>query len=138
MRRRLGIVGLKRNLFRPRDQAKNAEIPFENHPCNILLFSQQRVEVEPARDHGDFTGGGLRPFRARAVAIEFDAVQVGIVEIERLADAVIGSAVELDAGAGQAAQGIGQRGAVGVANGEVKKSDRPWRRWRSARALPRV
>ena len=45
-----------------------------------------------------------RPLLARPVPVELDPVAVGIVEVERLADAVVGGAAERDPGLGQAAQ----------------------------------
>ena len=74
-------------------------------------FLQQPFEIEPARVHLDAAVGRLRPFLARAVPIEFDAVFVGVAQIQRLADAVVGGAVERDAGRRQTAQRVGERGA---------------------------
>ena len=53
---------------------------------------------EAVRDHGDFLAAGrARPLLTRPVPIELDPVAVGIAEVERLADAVVGGALEGDA-----------------------------------------
>ena len=50
-----------------------------------------------------------RPLLARPVAVELDAVPVRVAQVDRLADAVVGGAVERDAGVEHAAHGVGQR-----------------------------
>ena len=67
-------------------------------------------------EHGEFTGVGAGPFGGGAVAVEFDAVLVGVAQIEGFAHAVVGRAFERDAGGDEAAQGVGERGAVGIKN----------------------
>ena len=53
-----------------------------------------------------------RPTLARPITIEFQAVAVGIVQIESLADAVVRGAVEANPGRLQTAQGVGEGGTV--------------------------
>src|ERR1051326_7931428 len=79
-----------------------------------------------------------RPLGLRPVAVEFDAVLVGIAQIERLADAVVAGAVELDAGGQHAMQRIGQRGTVGIEDSGVKQAGRAGRRWMAALAFPGI
>lgn len=88
--------------------------------------------------HRDFAGGGSRPLLLRAVAVKFDAVVVGVMQVKGLAYAVIGGAVEFNAGAVESPQGIGQRGTIGIANREMKKPGGPRRRRRAAGAFPGV
>src|SRR6266566_7567333 len=57
-------------------------------------FTQQVVEIEPAGDHVEVVVRRARPKLLRPVAIELDAVLVGVAQIERLAHAMVGSAVE--------------------------------------------
>ena len=63
-----------------------------------LPLPQQIVEIEPAREHRQRSVRRARPLLFGPVPIELDAVLVGIAQIERLADAVIAGAVELNAG----------------------------------------
>lgn len=51
-----------------------------------------------------------RPLVLRAFPVEFDAVAVGVAEVEGLADAVIAGAFERNAGVTEAAEGIGEGG----------------------------
>ena len=74
----------------------------DERPRRLGLREEVR-EVEPLGHHRQATGGVARPFLLRAVPVELDAVAVGIGEVERVADAVVGGAVELDAGRHRAA-----------------------------------
>ena len=67
----------------------------------------------------------MRPFLPRTVAVELDAVSVGIVEVERLADAVVGSPGERDAGVDDAAERVGELRAVGIADRRVEEAVEP-------------
>ena len=60
----------------------------------------------------------------RAIPVELEPVAVGIAQVERLADAVIGRAVERDARVDQAAQRVGERGAIGIADRGVVEPGR--------------
>ena len=81
---------------------------------------------------------GSRPVLARAIPVELDAVPVRVAEVERLADAVVGRAVEADPGVEQPAQRVGERLAGRVADRGVEEPGRPRRRRRAALALPGV
>ena len=63
-----------------------------------LRLYEQRVEIEGPCEHRDAAVRRARPLLLRTVAVELDAVPVGVSEVERLADAVVGDAVEGDAG----------------------------------------
>ena len=78
-------------------------------------------EVQPLREHRQRSVGRARPFFLRPVAVQFDAVLVGIAQIKRLADAVVAGAVELDAGLHHAMQRIRQRGARGIEDRGVEQ-----------------
>ena len=85
---------------------------------------QQILKIEALRHHRERPVGGARPLLLRAVAIELDAVLVGVAEIERFADAVIAGAVELDAGLDQPAERVGERRARRVEDGDVVEPGR--------------
>ena len=64
-------------------------------------------------DHVERSVGGFGPLIGWLVPIELYAVLIGVAEIDCFADAVIGGAVERNAGAEHAPQGVGQLGAFG-------------------------
>ena len=64
--------------------------------------------------------GISRPFRTRSVAVEFDAILIGIAQVEGLADAMIRSSIQRDARALQSAKRIRQRCTIRVEDGDVK------------------
>src|SRR6185437_2964164 len=80
-------------------------------------LAEQVVEIEGLGEHGQSAGRRAGPSFTRAVPIKFDAVVVGIAQIQGLADAVIGGAVEGDARRQHAAQRIRQLRAGGIENG---------------------
>src|SRR5687767_1777668 len=88
--------------------------------------------------HGECAVGIFRPLVLRTVPIELDAVLVRIAQIERLADAVIGRAVELDAGRDKAAQSIRERSPRRIEDRGVIEPGRAARGRRAALALPGV
>ena len=55
------------------------------------------IEIEPLGRHADRSVTRARPLVARQIAIELDAVAVGIAQVERFDHAVIGCAVQFDA-----------------------------------------
>ena len=65
-----------------------------------------------------------RPLLPRAVAVELDAVALGIAQVERLADQVIGGAAQAPAGLGDALQGAGEIGAARHEDRQVKEAAR--------------
>src|SRR5262249_58069217 len=95
-------------------------------------------DIEGAVDELELAIRGTRPFRRRQVAVELDAVAVGIAQVEGLAHAVVGGAFERDAGAAQALERVRERAAVRVADRDVIEPGRPGRGRRSAQALPGV
>jgi len=103
-----------------------------------LRFAKQALQIETACVHGQLTAVVTRPKFARPVAIELDAVVVGIAQINRFAYPVIGCAFERDAGAQDTAQRGGQRRTCGVDDSGVIEpcSARRWRR--ATQALPGV
>ena len=64
--------------------------------CAELSFvgSDEALEVEGAGVHGEAAGRGFGAIGFGAVPVELDAVEVGVVEVEGFADAVVGGAVE--------------------------------------------
>ena len=87
---------------------------------NRLLTSlgEQRLQVER---RVTISAGHSAP---RAVAVELDAVPVGILQVDRLADAVIGGA-DPDARIEHGLQCLGERLPVGVADRDVVEPGRP-------------
>jgi len=75
---------------------------------------------------------------ARPVAVELDAIPVGVAKVERLADAVVRRTLQLNAGALEPAQGVPEQGAGRIEDRHVIKSGRAGRRRTAAEALPRV
>src|SRR5206468_478278 len=88
--------------------------------------------------HRQSSIGCSRPLVFRSVPVEFDAVLVGVVEVEGFADAVIAGAVELDAGRDQSAEGVGEGGACRIENGEVIETGCASGRRRAVQAIPGV
>ncbi len=80
------------------------------------------VEVERQRRHSDLAVGLVVPLGARAVAVDLDPVALGVAEVERLADEVVGGAFERVAGGRQAAQGERQVGARRQQDREVEEA----------------
>ncbi len=78
------------------------------------------------------------PFSLWTVPVEFDAVVVGVAEIEGLADAVVGGALELDSGSDEPAQGVGEFGARRIENSHMIKAGRAVGGWPAVFALPGV
>jgi hypothetical protein len=73
-----------------------------------------------------------------AIDVELDAVVIGIAEVEGFADTVVGGTVERDVVFDETAQGVCQRGAVGVENGDVKETCGAARRGFATAAFPGV
>src|SRR5713101_30048 len=101
-------------------------------------FTQQIVEIEPPGDHVERAVRRARPKLLPPVAIELDPVLVGVAQVERLAHAMVGSAVERNAGLDQAAERIRKRGARRIEDREMIEPGGPGRRRRSAQTLPGV
>lgn len=101
-------------------------------------FAEERIEVKEAGVHGELAGGVAGPLLGCAVTIQLDAVAVGIAKVERFAHAVVGRALELKASGPDASEGVGERGAGGVEDGDVEESRRARRGWLAAPALPGI
>jgi hypothetical protein len=82
-------------------------------------FCEECVEIEMFGGHGELAFGVARPCGGIAIDVEFEAVVIGIAEVEGFADAVVGGAVERDFVFDEAAQGICEGGAIRVKNGDV-------------------
>ncbi len=102
------------------------------------LCGEQSLEVEGAGVHGQAAIGVARPFGFGAIPVELYAVEVGVVEVEGFADAVVGGAVEGDVGGEEAAESVGQGCARGIEDGEVVEAGGAGRGWLAAERLPGV
>ena len=69
---------------------------------------------------------------------ELDAVLVGVAQVQGLADAVVGRALEFHAGGDQPAQGVGKKRAGGIQDGDMVQPGGVRRRGRAAGAFPGV
>jgi hypothetical protein len=83
------------------------------------LGGEEALEVEGVGVHGEAAVGAAGPVGFGAVPVELYAVEVWVVEVEGLADAVVGGPVERDVGGEEAAEGVGQGCACGIEDGEV-------------------
>ena len=79
-----------------------------------------------------------RPVAPRTIPIQFDAVLIWVVEIQRFTDAMIRGAVECNPSLLQSVESVCQCGAIRIQNGDVVQSRGTGRRGPTARALPRV
>ena len=109
-----------------------------HHEDLDFSLPEQILQIQPLREHRQRSVRRARPFFLRPVAIELDAVLVGITQIERLADAVVAGAIKLDAGLDHAIQRIRQRRARRIENGGVKQPGGIRRRRMAAFAFPGV
>ena len=101
-------------------------------------LAAQAGKIQPFGHHVERTIGVARPLRPRPVPIELESIAVGVAEIQGLADPVIGRTLEGNGGLVEPAQGVRQRGAVGVPDREVVEPGCALR-WRGGTAtLPRV
>ena len=89
---------------------------------------QQLMQIEPPREHRQLPFGRARPGLLRTIPIKLHAVVVGVPQVQRLADPVIGGAVQLDFRIDQPPQGVRERGAGGIKNRQVVKPRRARRR----------
>jgi hypothetical protein len=102
------------------------------------VLGKQLLEIERLGDHGQVALRGARPLGLRAVPVELDAVAIGIAEIERLADAVVGGSLKRNVRADKAAERIGQLRARGIDDGEVIETSGARSGRGAAAALPGV
>src|SRR6185503_13227562 len=103
-----------------------------------LAFAQQRLQIQPPREHCELTVGGARPLRLRPVPVQLDAVLVGIAKVERLADAMVRGAVERNAGLQHSSKRVGELRSRRIENRRVIETGGARRRRRAAKTLPRV
>lgn len=86
----------------------------------VERLREQVLEVERQGGHVQAVAvAGALPALARSVGVELDAEAVGVAEIQRLGDAVVGGALERPARAGDAPHAVGERGAAGMQPGDV-------------------
>ena len=102
------------------------------------ILVEQCFKVKGRGDHVKLTLRCARPLRFRAVPVKLDTIAVRIAEIERLADAMIGSAFERNVGKNQATKGVGQFSAGGIDNGDVIEAGGAERGRGAMTALPGV
>src|ERR1700730_5838682 len=82
-----------------------SNFPRRAWPLNSGRFAQKRAKVESLRYHGERAIRVARPLRLGSIAIEFQAVAIGIAQVERFTDSVIAGAVERDLGFSKPFQG---------------------------------
>src|SRR4051794_34381423 len=80
------------------------------------------MQVERDRPDVEAPVLGLGPGVARAVAVDLDAVAVGVAQVERLADEVVGRARELHPAACRVLEPAGEPGAVRQQQREVEET----------------
>jgi len=109
------------------------------HRQRSVELAEEIVEVQRCSDHRDLLAArGTRPLLAGAVAVELDPVAIGVIHIDRLADAVVGCAAERDARLREPPQRIGERAPVGVADRDVKEAGAPHRGRRCSFRVPGI
>src|SRR3989449_1142543 len=101
-------------------------------------LGQQALEIQRPRRHGDGAVGGPGPFALWSVAVQLDAVAVGVPQVDRFADAVVGCSFERHSGIEHAAHSPGEGLAVRVENREVVQTRRAPGRCGGPTPRPRV
>src|SRR4051794_16998988 len=102
-----------------------------------LLF-QQIVKIKPLREHRKLAVGAARPLFLRAVPVKLDAVVVGVAQIKRFADAVVGGTFERNSCGDEPTERVGQRRARGVEDCEMVEARGAGLRRLAATAFPGV
>ena len=133
---------------RPKEQLSREKAPVtgpflfgiwpDRQPGSAVQFGQQVAQVEPLRHHGERAVGGAGPLVLGLVPVKLDAVLVGIAQIERLADAVVAGAVELQAGIDHPLERVGKVTPRRVQERRVEQAGGAGRRRPAAGALPGV
>ena len=80
---------------------------------------EQVVEIQRQRHELELAAGRVAPLLARAIGIDLDPQAVGVAEVQRLGDAVIGRAVDRPARGHDALHARRQRRTRGVQPGDV-------------------
>ena len=83
------------------------------------------VKVDPQRRHADPAVGLARPVLARTVVVDLDPVPLGVGQVQRLADQVVGRAVKPNPRRGRVDEPVGQVLAAGQQEGGVKQPRLP-------------
>ena len=102
------------------------------------LLDEQGFEIERDAHHRHAALRVERPLLAGTVAVELDAVAVGVVQVDRLADAMVRRARELDPCVDEPPERVGKLLAVGIADGGVVEPGRAGRGRTAAAALPGI
>lgn len=100
--------------------------------------SQQPVQIQLPGIHPNAAVGFVRPFLAGTVSVQFHAVLVGIVEVNRLGYAMIRRAPDGVVRVDEALEGYRQIAAGGVQNRRMKQPRRLCRSRLGAFTLPRI
>jgi hypothetical protein len=100
--------------------------------------SEQPFQIQRPGVHHNLAGRSTRPFASRPIAVQLHAVLVGVGQIKRLADAVIGRTLQGNTGALEPLKGIGKRGTRGIPDGHVVQPRASLGRRRSSPAFPRI
>jgi len=96
-------------------------------PALFRFRGEQCLKLETTGVHSEVSGVVAGPGFFGTVPVELDAVAVGVAQIERFADAVVGGAVEGDAGGDEAPEGVGEFGAGRVEDRDVVEAGRTGR-----------
>lgn len=96
------------------------------------------MQVEGSGVHGEVAAGVSGPLALGAIPVELYAVEVGVVEVECLADTMVGGSVKGYVGGEEAVQSVGECCACGVEDGEVVEAGGSGRWRRAAEGLPGV
>ena len=86
---------------------------------------QQPGDVQWPRPDLELAVRPSRPFAARAVGVQLDAVVVGIAEVDRFADPVIRGAVERNSRCKHPTYCVSERRPVGIEHRDVEEARRP-------------
>ncbi len=95
----------------------------------LWRFLEQRFQIERSRTHVQPPVRSPGPLLLGPVPIKFDAITIGVAEIERFAHAVVRCAFESNACLNQTAQGISKFRAGWINDGHVVKPRRAPMGW---------
>jgi hypothetical protein len=98
----------------------------------LVQLRQQIAQIERIGEHPQAAVLALRPHLLGPVPIKLDAVVVGVAQVERLADAVVGGAFERDFCGDQPAERVGQKPAGRVEDGRGRWCPAPAARRRGS------
>ena len=62
----------------------------------LLSVAEESFDVEAVREHGDFPIVGVGPLFSWAIPVQFHPVFIGVPKVKRLADSVVGCAIQRD------------------------------------------